>query len=334
MYLIGDVGGTKTNLAVFPSVDDPRDWQIQASYQNSAWSSLEDLLAAFIHEHNLLVQAVCLCVAGPVIDGEAAFTNLPWHIQEFRLKELFNIDRARIINDLVATALSIPHLTGNEVDKLNKGVIMQGGTIAVVAPGTGLGEAYLTWDGRRYRGFASEGGHVDFAPTSALQWGLLQYLQERYGHVSYERVCSGMGITNIYQFLKHTGYAPEPSALAEMIRQSKDPTPIIVNAALEKDAPDLYRAAVNTFVEILGAEVGNMALKLMTTGGVYLGGGIPPRILPFLHSEKFFYGYRRKGRFEDLLDRIPIHVILNPKAALLGCAYEIVELLNYSTSAS
>lgn len=328
MYLIGDIGGTKTNLAVFTSIDNPRDWQFQATYRNSEWGSLEDLLSSFIREHNLQIQGICLCVAGPVFDGETVLTNLPWRIQESRIRDLRSIEPVRIINDLVATALAIPHLTDNEIACLNKGVVIPGGTVGVIAPGTGLGEAYLTWDGQRYRGFPSEGGHVDFAPQSALQWGLLQYLQERYGHVSYERVCSGMGIANIYHFLKHTGYAPEPEVMRQLIEKSEDPTPVIVNAALEKDAPDLYRTVVNTFVEILGAETGNMALKLMATGGVYLGGGIPPRILPFLKSEKFFYGYRRKGRFEDLLNRVPLHVILNPKAALLGCAFEIADMLN------
>ncbi len=326
MFLIGDVGATKTNLAVFPSAEDPRDWQIQATYQNAAWSSLEELLSTFIREHSIQANAICLCVAGPVVNGEVEFTNLPWRMRETRLKELFNIERVRIINDLMATALAIPHLLDTEVKKLNKGIPAPGGSIGVVAPGTGLGEAYLTWDGRRYHGYSSEGGHVDFAPTSALQWGLLQFMQERYGHVSYERVCSGIGIANLYQFFKSTGYAPEPPALGEAIAQSADPTPLIVNAALEKDGPELYRAIMNTFVEILGAEVGNIALKLMATGGVFLGGGIPPRILPLLKREVFFHGYRQKGRFEDLLDQIPISVILNPKAALLGCAYEVADL--------
>lgn len=328
MYLIGDVGATKTNLAVFPSVEDPRDWQIQATYQNAAWDSLEELLQAFVREHNIQADAICLCVAGPVVRGEVEFTNLPWRIRETRLKELFNIERVRIVNDLMATALSIPHLLDTEVSKLNKGVAEPGGSIGVVAPGTGLGEAYLTWDGYRYHGYSSEGGHVDFAPTSALQWGLLQFMQVRYGHVSYERVCSGIGITNLYRYLKSTGYAPEPPALEEQIANSADPTPLIVNAAIEKDGSELHRAVMNTFVEILGAEVGNMALKLMATGGMYLGGGIPPRILPLLRREVFFYGYRGKGRFEDLLEQIPIYVILNPKAALLGCAYEVVNLVN------
>lgn len=327
MYLIGDVGATKTNLAVFPSIDNPRDWPIQATYQNAAWESLESLLTAFIDEHHIRAEAICVCVAGPVVNGEVEFTNLPWRIHENHLKEICNLEKVCILNDLMATALSIPHLLGSELAALNKGVAQPGGSIGVVAPGTGLGEAYLVWDGHRYRGFPSEGGHVDFAPTSALQWGLLQFLQNRYGHVSYERVCSGIGIANIYQYLKSTHYAPEPAAIVEKIEQSSDPTPIIATAALEKDAPEMYRAVMNTFVEILGAEVGNVALKLMATGGIYLGGGIPPRILPLLCGDVFFYGYRHKGRFEDLLDQIPVSVILNPKAALLGCAYEIVDIV-------
>ena len=325
MYLIGDVGGTKTNLAVIEENGEWRDWRFEAAYTSAAFDNLEELLKGYIQEHGFTIRAACLGVAGPVLDGRASITNLPWTITEKGLAQALNIEKVEIINDLVATARAIPCLDETDVEKLNQGTAAPGGPIAVLAPGTGLGEAYLTWDGRRYRTHASEGGHVDFAPATALQWGLLHYLQGKFGHVSYERVCSGMGIANIYQYLKETGYAEEPPWFAEKLKTRSDPTPLIVEAALDSALYcELCRATLYTFCAILGAEAGNMALKLLATGGIYLGGGIPPRILPLLRSEKFFFSYRDKGRFEDFLDQVPVYVILNPKAALLGAASSVL----------
>jgi glucokinase len=193
--------------------------------------------------------------------------------------------------------------------------------MAVVAPGTGLGEAYLIREGAGYRAYPSEGGHADFAPTDTQQAELLRYLLKRFEHVSYERVCSGLGLPNIYACLKDSEDAGQPDPLCERLAAGDDPTPVIVAAALDAERPCARcRAALNIFAAILGAEAGNLALKVMAVGGVFLGGGIPPRILPVLQSGSFMEAFRRKGRMSRLMDAIPVHVILNPKAALLGAA--------------
>jgi glucokinase len=199
----------------------------------------------------------------------------------------------------------------------------------VIAPGTGLGQAFLTWDGGRYYAHPSEGGHTDFAPSDDTEIALLRYLMRRFDHVSYEWVCSGMGIPNIYNFFKDSGYVPEPDWLAAELAAADDPTPVIVNRALERpqEAP-LCKATLDLFVSVLGAEAGNLALKVLATGGVYLGGGIPPRILPALQDGRFMRAFLRKGRFGRLLERVPVHVILNPKSALMGAAVFGLEMAN------
>jgi len=191
----------------------------------------------------------------------------------------------------------------------------------VIAPGTGLGEAFLASNGERYRAHPSEGGHASFAPNDDLQIELLRYLQKRIGHVSCERVCSGLGLPNIYAFLKDSGYAEEPDWLAAKLASAADPTPVIVTTALDAERScELCLATLRTFVSILGAEASNLALKVLATGGVYIGGGIPPRILPVLQEPYFMRAFLNKGRFTDIVERMPVHVILNPKAALLGAA--------------
>ncbi|MCF8111965.1 MAG: glucokinase, partial [Desulfobacteraceae bacterium] len=196
-----------------------------------------------------------------------------------------------------------------------------GGTMAVVAPGTGLGEAFLVWDETGYRAFASEGGHADFAPAGPGQTGLLAYLANRYDHVSYERVCSGMGMANIYEYFKNNGYTGELDCPARKVPAGQDPVPEIIKGALDKNRPcALCRKTLEVFVSVLGAEAGNMALKTMATGGVYLGGGIPPRILPLLESGVFGDAFVRKGRMTELMKKIPVYVILHSEAALLGAA--------------
>jgi glucokinase len=194
--------------------------------------------------------------------------------------------------------------------------------MAIIAPGTGLGEAFLTWDGLRYQGHASEGGHADFAPNNDLQRELLSYLQERLGHVSYESVCSGLGILNIYYFLRERCYSAEPSWLSDKLAQEKDPVPVIVSAALDHgNTCDLCEITLNLFASILGAEAGNMALKVLATNGVYIGGGIPRRILPYLENGQFIRSFRNKGRMTDLVSQMPVFVILNPKVALIGVGW-------------
>jgi glucokinase len=224
------------------------------------------------------------------------------------------------MNDLQAIALAVPILGKEEVATLNEGDAQPGGAIAVIAPGTGMGEAYLTWDGKRYQAHASEGGHSDFAAGDQLEIGLLSYMMERYPHVSVERVCSGRGLPNIYDYLHDTHYAPETPAIVEKLSTAEDRTPIIMEEALKgPDACPLCVATVDMFISIFGAEAGNLALKIFSTGGVYLAGGIPPRILPTLQNGRFVQAFLRKGRLSDVLINMPIRVILS-RAALLGTA--------------
>ncbi len=215
----------------------------------------------------------------------------------------------------------MPHLQAVDLHTVNEGRAIEGGAIGLVAPGTGLGEAYITREGSRYRVHPSEGGHTDFAPLDDLQIGLLRYLHTQGEHVSYERVCSGLGIPNIYAYLRDTHFAPEPAWLGQRIAGVADPTPVIVTCASDgSDGADLCIATVEMFARILTAEAGNLALKVLAVGGMYLGGGIPPRILPFLKSARFMELFSAKGRFAGMLRSIPVHVIMHPQAALLGAA--------------
>jgi glucokinase len=212
-------------------------------------------------------------------------------------------------------------LEGDDIATLNAGVAVAGGAVGVIAPGTGLGEAFLTWDGAHYRANPSEGGHASFAPNTADEIELLRYLHAKIGHVSCERVCSGLGIPNIYAYVRDRVFERETPAVAAALAAAPDPTPVIVRFALDADAPcPICVATVEMFVGILGAEAGNLALKVLATGGIYLGGGIPPRLLAQLRHPRFLAAFREKGRFRELLGAVPIHVILNPKAALLGAA--------------
>ena len=321
MLLAGDIGGTKTRLAIFSSEGGPRAALAEASFSSSEYLSLEALVHEYLSHADLDVDRACFGVAGPVVDGQAKLTNLPWVMDEKQLQTALPLSSVRLINDLEAIACSIPILESSDLRTLNEGEPAPGGAIAVIAPGTGLGEAFLTWDGSRYQAHASEGGHADFAPTNPCQIGLLSYLLEQFEHVSSERVCSGPGIPNIYAYLRDSGYGDEPEWLAQQLAAADDPTPILVNGALGTERQsELCVATLNAFVSILGAEAGNLALRILATGGVYVGGGIPPRILPALQHEHFLESFQRKGRMSALLARVPVHVILNPKAALLGAA--------------
>jgi glucokinase len=272
LLLAGDIGGTKTNLAIFSSEAGLRAPLAEATFPSGDYPSLEALACEFLSQVEIKVSRASFGVAGPVVNGRATITNLPWIMNETQLAEALNVSSVHLLNDLAAIANAIPWLEISDLHTLNEGETDQDGPIAVVAPGTGLGEAYLIWDGARYKAYASEGGHTDFAPTNALQVEMLRYLQARKGHVSYELVCSGKGLPNIYDFLRDSSYAPEPDWLAEQLAQAKDRTPVIVKAALDENQPsELCVATLNTFVSILGAEAGNMALKVLASGGVYLG---------------------------------------------------------------
>ena len=327
MLLAGDIGGTKTNLAIFSPEAGLRAPLAEATFPSTDYPSLEALVREFLAQLDLKPEGASFGVSGPVVAGRVTITNLPWVIDETQLQAALNLSFVHLLNDLEAIAHAVPLLEPADLHTLNEGQPTPSGNIAIIAPGTGLGEAFLTWDGSRYRPHASEGGHTDFAPTNPLEVELLRYLQHRYEHVSYEWVCSGQGLPNIYAFLKDSGYAEEPAWLAGQLAAADDPTPVIVNMALDEEKPcELCAATLNTFVSVLGAEAGNLALKVLATGGVYLGGGIPPRILPALKHERFMEAFRHKGRLSGLLAHMPVHVILNPKVALLGAACHGLEL--------
>ena len=321
MLLAGDIGGTKTNLAVFSSETGWRKPFAEATFASINYTDLESLVREFLAQHDFTIDRASFGVAGPVVAGHASITNLPWMMDEQQLQQSLQIPSVRLMNDLDAIAHSVPHLDSQDLYVLNKGQAIPGGALAVIAPGTGLGEAFLTWDGSRYKAHTSEGGHADFAPANSLQVELLRYLMVRFPHVSFERLCSGKGIPNIYDYLKDSGYAEQPQWLAEQLAATQDRSPVIVNNALDKEnACELCVATLNAFVSILAAEASNLALKVLATGGVYIGGGIPPRILSYLQNNQFMQAFTHKGRLTPLLTQMPVHVILNPKVALLGAA--------------
>jgi glucokinase len=330
MLLAGDIGGTKTNLAIYSPDQGPRMPLVEATFPSDDYPSLQAIAQEFLSRTQYQVKWASFGVAGPVVDGHVKTTNLPWEMDETELRQALKLESVFLLNDLESVANAIPRLELEDIYTLNQGYRVEHGAIAVIAPGTGLGEGFLTWDGTHYRAYPSEGGHTDFGPSNETEIALLRYLMKRYEHVSYEWVCSGMGIPNIYDFFKANGHAAEPEWLREKLAVADDPTPIIVNAALQDDKGcELCEATLNTFVSVLGAEAGNLALKLLATGGVYLGGGIPPRILPALRDGRFMKAYLRKGRFANLLERMPVHVILNAKAGLLGAAgYGLAQVEN------
>jgi glucokinase len=321
MLLAGDIGGTKTNLAIFSLDGELRVPLVEATFPSGQYESLEALVAEFLSRNNVTIERASFGVAGPVVAGQAKVTNLSWSMDEQRLQETLHIPQVRLLNDLDAMAHGVPFLQPEDLYTLNTGKAVADGTLAVIAPGTGLGEAFLTWEGDRYHAHASEGGHTDFAPTNSSEMELLRYLQGRFEHVSYEHVGSGIGLPNIYAYFKEVVSLTEPAWLTAQLATTNDPTPIIIAAALDKTRDsEICRATLSTFVSILGAEAGNLALKVLANGGVYIGGGIPPRILPYFMNETFLHAFQAKGRFTQMLANIPVHIVTNPKLALLGAA--------------
>ncbi len=322
--LAGDIGGTKTTLAIIDPETGPRVFLDKATFTSRDFRSLGEIVEQFLKEKKRKVTRASFGIAGPIVNGQVQATNLPWFIEEDKLSEQLRIP-VKLINDLTATAHAVPFLAEGDKLVLNSGLDVKNGTLAVVAPGTGLGEAYLNWGGNRYRTYPSEGGHSDFAPTNPLQLRLLEFLSRRFEHVSYERVCSGSGLPNLYSFLKDEGAITEPAWLQDQIAEVVDPAPVITKAALDGTA-EIAVATLDLFTAILGAEAGNLVLKVLANGGVYLGGGIPPRIAPILKKEPFLKSFLNKGRFANYLTSVPVYIILNPEAALIGAACHGVEM--------
>jgi glucokinase len=327
MLLAGDIGGTKTTLAVFTGDDGLKSPVLERTFPSQDYLRLEDILEEFLGELGDRPAYAVLGVAGPVVEGRARVTNLTWVIDAAHLKAQFAFSAVHLLNDLQAIAEGVTILDADDLEILHTGKPVSTGTIAIIAPGTGLGEAFLTWNGRRYEAHPSEGGHTNFGPLDELQLDMLRYLMRRFGHVSYERVCSGSGLPNIYAFLKDGGYGQEPEWLAERLAATNDPTPVIVTAALDEEMPcDLCRRTLEIFVSILGSEAANLALKVMATGGLYIGGGIPPRIVSLLKTERFSRPFFNKGRLSSVLSDVPVYVILNPRVGLLGAARHALQL--------
>lgn len=318
LILAGDIGGTKTNLGLFHRGKNRPVLKVLEIYPSRGAPSLEHIVKSFLRKHQVRVSTACFGIAGPVIGGRVKTTNLPWDLSEARMERQLQFSRVSLINDVTATALAVPFLNRKELFPLNKARGRKGQNIAIMAPGTGLGTGFLiAWEGK-YIPVSSEGGHVDFAPNSKTEIELWQYLSEEYGHVSVERIASGPGLVEIYSWLKDSGRYREPAWLNRKLKEM-EPAAAISEVALAGGHP-LCVEALNVFVSVLGAAAGNLALTAMTTGGVYLGGGIPPKILPKLQEPLFIQAYENKGRFRKLLEKIPVKVILNPRAALLGAA--------------
>ena len=324
VVLAGDIGGTKTNLGIFLKGKRRPILKAIETYSSREAPNLEKIIERFLESHYVSIASVFFGIAGPVVNGRCKTTNLHWDVSEDLIKSHFVWGRVRLINDLTATALAIPLLNSRELFPLNKAKALKGRYIGLVAPGTGLGEALLIYREGRYTTVSSEGGHVDFSPNNKDEVKLWHYLHKRFGHVSTERVLSGPGLLNIYSWLKNSGQYKEPAWLAGKIKKG-DPARVITEAAMNNKSP-LCIKSLNMFVSIFGAVAGNLALIGMTIGGVYLGGGIPPKILNKLREDIFMKAFTDKGRFKDFMKRIPIRVILNDRTALLGaahCAFEM-----------
>ena len=321
MILAGDVGATKTIVALFEETDEGLLRRRESLYVSRDYPSLESIVASFLADGVEGGAALgCFGVPGPVLNGRCRTTNLPWEIDEQSLAEATQVPRFKLLNDMVTAAYGMLFLEAEAFCLLQPGAEpYQPGNVAVIAPGTGLGEAILFWDGTAYHPIASEGGHTDFAARDAEEVGLLENLRRRYGrHVSYERVLSGPGIADVYAYLRQSGSTRGPSRLNESLRGG-DPSAAITESGIAGTDAASVRT-LELFVSVLGAEAGNLALKCLALGGVIIGGGIAPKILPVLRGGRLIDAFKDKGRFAELLQRIPVKVALDPGASLLGAA--------------
>jgi glucokinase len=321
LVLAGDVGGTKTSVALF-SVHGERlrpEWT--QSFASKRYSGLVPVLQEFLAAGSAhSIDAACFGIAGPVLDGKVRTPNLPWLVDDAELRRALRFDAVALLNDLEATAYGILTLADDEFHTLNQGVMRRSGNKALIAAGTGLGESILHDDGRHFHPLASEGGHADFAPRDDLEIELLRHLIDHFGHVSYERVLSGPGLFNIYRFLKESRGLDEPKWLAERLAAEDDPAAVVSKAALANEA-EICVKALDLFVSMYGAEAGNLALRAKALRGLYVGGGIAPKILDKLKDGTFMCAFTDKGRYADLLAAIPVQVVLNDQAGLRGAAY-------------
>jgi glucokinase len=318
MILAGDIGGTNARLGVFELEGKRIRPVVIKSYSSKEYDSLDDIVGQFRKEHRISFSKACFAIAGPVAEERVATTNLAWLVDAKRLAESLGLQQIRLLNDLEAIGYGLTDLAVNDLATLNDGNAAARGNLAIIAAGTGLGQATCYWDGQKHRPFACEGGHTDFAPRNQLEVELLTYLLSKFERVSYERILSGSGLFEIYKFHHHICRGQESPELTEVLYQQAHPAPV-VRAALENRS-EVCQNALDLFVSIYGAEAGNLALKVMARGGVFLGGGIAPRIIQKLKEPNFISAFTAKGRMRSLLEAMPVQVILNDKTGLLGAA--------------
>lgn len=318
MILAGDIGGTKTHLALFRKKNGGLALVRGKILPSREYVGLEAVIRKFLPKKMTALHGACFGVPGPVREGRCETTNLPWTIEADAIAKTFGIPTVYLLNDLEAAAYGSLILTEKDFHTLNAGRPQPRGNRAVIAAGTGLGEAVLFWDGDGYRASASEGGHTDFGPLNPIQIELLEYLSKRFPHVSYERIVSGPGLLNIHQFMKETGRAEEPDRLRK--RMAVEDPAVVISEAAQTGRSMICVETVALFVSIYGAEAGNLALKALATGGVFLAGGIAPRMIPKLSDGAFMKAFVDKGRYASLLRSIPVRIILNETVGLLGAA--------------
>ncbi len=318
LVLAGDIGGTKSNLAFFRGAPGAPETLLERSYQNRDFAGLADVVRHFLAESGLTATTACFGVAGAVVAGASHLPNLGWQLSENGLARELGLASVHLLNDLEANALGIATLPPGQFFTLNPGQPLPGGNQALIAAGTGLGMAMLFDDGADYRVSASEGGHVDFAPRNEDEVGLLRFLAARHGRVSVERVVSGRGLAAIYDFLKDSGM-DEPDGLAARLDAAADRAAAIAQTGASGEAAICVKA-LELFLSAYGAAAGNLALMALATGGLYIGGGIAPKLIDALPKSGFMTAFADKGRFSGLLDQVPVRVILEPRTALYGAA--------------
>ena len=318
MILAGDIGGTNARLAYFQPQNGHLHLVSEQTYPSREHSEFGEIVSQFVDASGTRPEAACFGIAGPVRNGRVETSNLPWVIEQSRLAKQIHLPATLLINDLEASAWGIGALKNSDLVPLNRVSGPAVGNQGVIAPGTGLGEAGLFWDGKRHHVFACEGGHTDFGPQGDLQIELVRFLEARFGHVSYERVLSGPGLVNVYEFLRDTGCEKESAEFAAALKKG-DPAAAISRAALDGVDP-LAEKALDLWIAVYGAEAANLALKVMATGGIFLAGGISPKILAKLKGPLFMESFLEKGRMRPLVESVPVHVVINEKAGLLGAA--------------
>ena len=318
MILAGDVGGTKVDLALYDFINGKLEYTRDKVYKAKDYPGLEVIVKEFLGTDQ--VTAACFGVPGPVRHGRLRLTNLPWTLDSRELSSGLGIEHVFLINDLEANGYGIAELTADQIFTLSEGDSGQTGNRALIAAGTGLGQSLLIWNGHIHVPYPSEGGHADYAPRNEDEIDLLRFLKEKYnGRVSFERVVAGMGLTSIYQFLRDVRGMEEPVWLREKIAKASDPNSVITENALSAKS-EICEKALDMFVSAYGAEAGNLALKVLSVGGLYVGGGIAPRIIEKLKDGTFLKAFTDKGRLSQLLINMPVRVILESRAALMGAA--------------